>query len=161
MRDWHIANARDMQWFDAGQFGFYSDFQKGSRFEEFGFNIGMALPGQPGALYHRESHQEGFLVLSGEALLIVEGEERPLRAWDYFHCPAGVEHIIVGAGDGPCVLIGVGGRVGPGNLVYPVNHVALKHGAGVKEEPATPRDAYAQFPESEPKPVPFREEFLP
>ena len=102
MSDWYIANAKDMQWFDAGQFGFYSDFQKGTHFEEFGFKIGMAMPGRPGALYHRESHQEGFLVLSGEALLIVEGEERPLRAWDYFHCPAGVEHIIVGAGDACC-----------------------------------------------------------
>jgi uncharacterized cupin superfamily protein len=159
MSDWHIANAKDMQWFDAGKFGFYSDFQQGTHFEEFGFNIGMALPGQPGALYHRESHQEGFLVLSGEALLIVEGEERLLRAWDYFHCPAGVEHILVGAGDRPCVVIGIGGRVGRGNPVYPVNAVALKHGAGVEQETATPKEAYAPFPE--PKPVPFREEFLP
>jgi uncharacterized cupin superfamily protein len=159
MSDWYIANARDMEWFDGGEFGFYSDFQKGGHFEEFGFNVGMVLPGQPGALYHRESHQEGFLVLSGEALLIVEGEERPLRAWDYFHCPASVEHIIVGAGHGPCVLIGVGARVGPGNPVYPVNDVALKHGAGVEQETATPRDAYAPF--SEPVAVPFREEFLP
>jgi uncharacterized cupin superfamily protein len=159
MSDWHIANARDMQWFDAGQFGYYSDFQKGSPFEEFGFNIGMVLPGQPGGFYHRESHQEGFLVLSGEALLIVEGEERPLRAWDYFHCPAGVEHIIVGGGNGPCVLIGVGGRVGPGNLVYPVNDVALKHAAGVERETASPKEAYAPFPED--TPIPFREDFLP
>jgi uncharacterized cupin superfamily protein len=159
MSDWYIANARDMEWFDGGEFGFYTDFQKGGHFEEFGFNVGMVLPGQPGALYHRESHQEGFLVLSGEALLIVEGEERPLRAWDYFHCPASVEHIIVGAGHGPCVLIGVGARVGPGNPVYPVNDVALKHGAGVEQETATPRDAYAPF--SEPVAVPFREEFLP
>jgi uncharacterized cupin superfamily protein len=159
MSDWYIANARDMQWFDAGQFGFYSDFQRDNHFDEFGFNIGMALPGHPGALYHRESHQEGFLVLSGEAVLIVEGEERPLRVWDYFHCPAGVEHIIVGAGDGPCVLLGVGGRVGPGNPVYPVSAVALKHGAGVEQETATPKEAYAPFPE--PTPVPFREEFLP
>jgi uncharacterized cupin superfamily protein len=159
MSDWHIANARDMQWFDAGKFGFYSDFQQGSHFEELGFNIGMALPGQPGALYHREAHQEGFLILSGEALLIVEGEERPLRQWDYFHCPAGVEHILVGAGDGPCVVIGLGGRVGPGNPVYPVNDVALQHGAGVEQETAVPKEAYAPFPV--PEPVPFREEFLP
>jgi uncharacterized cupin superfamily protein len=159
MSDWYIANARDMQWFDGRQFGFYSDFQKGGHFEEFGFNIAMVLPGQPGALYHRESHEEGFLVLSGQAVLIVDGEERPLRAWDYFHCPAGVEHVIVGAGDGPCVLIGVGGRVGPGNPVYTVNDVALKHGAGVEEETATSSDAYAPFPG--PVAVPFREEFLP
>jgi len=159
MSDWYIANAKDMQWFDAGQFGFYSNFQKGNHFDEFGFNIGMVRSGQPVALYHRESHQEGFLILSGEALLIVDGEERPLRRWDYFHCPAGVEHIIVGAGDGPCVLLGVGGRVGPGNPVYPVNAVALKHGAGVEHETAVPKEAYAPFPEA--APVPFREDFLP
>jgi uncharacterized cupin superfamily protein len=159
MSDWHIANARDTQWFDAGKFGVYSDFQQGEHFEEFGFNIGMALPGQPGGLYHRESHQEGFLILSGEALLIVEGEERRLRQWDYFHCPAGVEHILVGAGDGPCVVIAVGGRVGPGNPVYPVNDAALKHGVGVEQETTVGKDAYAPWPG--PEPVPFREEFLP
>jgi hypothetical protein len=31
------------------------------------------------AMYHWEADQEHFLVLSGDALLIVEGEERPLR----------------------------------------------------------------------------------
>ena len=105
MSGWHIANARDVQWHDGGHFGVYCDFEQGEHFDELGFGLGMVLPGQPDALYHREDHQEGFLVLSGEALLIVEGEERPLEAWDYFHCPAGVEHIIVGAGDGPCVVL--------------------------------------------------------
>ena len=159
MSGWNIANARDVQWFDGGPFGFYADFQQGDHFDEFGFNIGMVLPGQPVALYHRESHQEGFLILSGEALLIVDGEERPLRRWDYFHCPAGIEHIVVGAGNGPCVLLGVGGRVGPGDPVYPVDPVALKHGAGVEHETAVPKEAYAPFPED--TPVPFREDFLP
>jgi uncharacterized cupin superfamily protein len=159
MSGWHVANLRDVQWFDGGQFGFYCDFQQGDHFDEFGFNAGMVLPGQPIALYHRESHQEGFLVLSGEALLLVEGEERPLRAWDYFHCPEGVEHIVVGAGEGPCVLLGVGGRLGSEETVYPVDPVALKHGAGVERETASPKEAYAPFPEA--APVPFREEFLP
>ena len=40
-------------------------------------------------MHHRENAQEGFLVLSGECLLIVEEEERRLRAWDFFHCPGG------------------------------------------------------------------------
>jgi hypothetical protein len=40
-------------------------------------------PGQPNALYHAESEQEAFLVLSWECRLLVEGEERLLRnlAW--------------------------------------------------------------------------------
>jgi hypothetical protein len=32
--------------------------------------------------YHRETEQEDFLVLSREALLIAEGQERPLKQWD-------------------------------------------------------------------------------
>ncbi len=156
---WYIKSIRDVQWWDAGNFGFYGDFEQGERFPEFGFNFGVAWPGQPAAMYHREDHQEGFLVLSGEILLIVEGEERLLKAWDYFHCPAGVEHITVGAGDGPAFVIAVGGRVGPGNPVYPTNDVALRHGAGVERETSDPKEAYGPFPE--PQKTPFREEFLP
>ena len=37
--------------------------------------------------------QQDFFVLKGEALLLVAGEERPLQAWDFFHCPAGTEHV--------------------------------------------------------------------
>jgi uncharacterized cupin superfamily protein len=137
----------------------YGDFEQGEPFPEFGFNFGVVWPGQPTALYHREDHQEGFLVLSGECLVIVEGEEHPLKQWDYFHCPAGVAHILVGAGEGPAFVVAVGGRVGPDNLVYPVDPVALKHGAGVEEEPTSPAGAYGRFPK--PEPTTFREEFLP
>ncbi len=158
MSGWHVLNARDVQWHDAGPCGFYADFQAGEAFTEIGFNIGMGLPGQPGALYHREDHQECFFVLRGEALLIVEGQERPLKRWDYFHCPAGIDHIVVVAGDGPCVLLAVGSRVGPTNPVFPVNEVALKHGAGVEVEATSGREAYAHVPE--PVETPFREEFV-
>jgi len=156
---WFIRNMRDVQWYDAGRFGVYGDFEQGEPFPEFGFNFGVVWPGQPNALYHREDHQEGFLVLSGECLLIVEGEEHTLKQWDYFHCPAGVAHILVGAGEGPAFVVAVGGRVGPDNLVYPVDPVALKHDAGVEEEPTSPAGAYGRFPK--PEPIPFREEFLP
>jgi uncharacterized cupin superfamily protein len=155
---WHVANVRDVQWYDAGRSGFYADFEQGERFPELGFNIGMALPGQIAALYHRESHQECYFVLHGEGILIVEGEERPLKQWDYFHCPAGVDHICVATGDGPFVVIAVGGRVGKNEIVYPVDATALRHGAGVGAETTSPREAYASF--DEPKPVPFREEFI-
>jgi uncharacterized cupin superfamily protein len=156
---WYIKNIRDVQWYDAGDFGVYGDFEQGEHFPEFGFNFGVAWPGQPSALYHREDHQEGFLVLSGEILLIVEGEEHLLKQWDYFHCPAGVAHIMVGAGNGPAFVIGIGGRVGPGNTVYLADPVAQKHGAAVEQETTDPKEAYA--PLSEPTPTPFREEFLP
>ena len=99
-------------------------------------------------LYHRENHQEGFLVLAGECLLLVEGEERTLKAWDFFHCPGGTAHIIVGAGDGLAVVVAVGARGGRKGLRYLVDAVALKHGAGVEEETAKPSEAYARFPRS-------------
>lgn len=54
--------------------------------------------------------QEDFLVLAGEALAIVEGEEHPLRRWDFVHCPPGTSHVIIGAGEGPCLVLAVGAR---------------------------------------------------
>src|SRR3954449_3100385 len=106
---WYVLNARRAQWQHARGFG-GSDlsFQGDVRFRDVGVHLGVALPGEPASMYHREENQEGFLVLSGECLLIVEGEERTLRAWDYFHCPAGTPHVLVGAGDGPCVVLALG-----------------------------------------------------
>jgi uncharacterized cupin superfamily protein len=157
---WQIRNIRDVQWYDAGQMGgVYGDFEQGERFPEVGFNFGILWPGQTVGMYHREANQEGFLVLSGECLLLVEGEERTLRQWDYFHCPAGVDHIIVGAGSGPAFLIAVGGRTGSGDTVYPVEPLALAHDAGVERETPASAEAYAAYPEA--RPIPFREPFLP
>jgi uncharacterized cupin superfamily protein len=100
-------------------------------------------------MYHYENDQEDFLVVSGEAVLIVEGEERPLRAWDFVHCPAGTDHIIVGAGDRPCVVVSTGSRVNAeGDWGgYTVNEAALKHGAGVETATKDPKEAYAPYPE--------------
>jgi hypothetical protein len=42
-------------------------------------------------------------VLAGEALLLVEGQERRVRQWDFVHCPSETRHAFVGAG--PCVLL--------------------------------------------------------
>jgi uncharacterized cupin superfamily protein len=113
-------------------------------------------------MYHWEADQEDFLVLSGEALLIAEGEERPLRQWDFFHCPAGTKHIIVGAGDEPCVVLAVGAREhqgGAGWGGYMVDETALRHGAGVEEKTTDPAQAYARFPKFEQSP--YREGWLP
>ena len=100
------------------------------------------------AMYHWEVDQEDFLVLSGEALLIVEGEERPLRAWDFVHCPSETKHTLVGAGGGPCVVLGVGSRTvtGEGWGGYTVDEVALRHNAGVEAETTDEEVAYAKVP---------------
>jgi uncharacterized cupin superfamily protein len=105
-------------------------------------------------MYHAEDAQEDFLVLSGECVLIVEGEERGLKAWDFVHCPPMTEHVFVGAGDGPCVVVAVGARRQGRALVYPVNETALKYGAGVEEETSEPSVAYARFAEDLPVPSP-------
>jgi uncharacterized cupin superfamily protein len=104
------------------------------------------------AMYHRENDQEDFLVLAGEALLIVEGEERPLRQWDFVHCPPGTNHVILGAGDGSCLLVAVGARersTGPDWGAYTVDEAALRHGAGVEQETTDWQEAYARFPTRE------------
>jgi uncharacterized cupin superfamily protein len=105
------------------------------------------------SMYHWEADQEDFLVLSGEALLLVEGEERPLRAWDFVHCPPDTRHTILGAGSGPCAIVAVGARdksIGENWGGYPVDELALAHDAGVKEETTVPAEAYARFPKREP-----------
>ncbi len=114
-----------------------------------GFNINVLLPGQPNGMYHGESGQEDFLVLSGECILILEGEERRLKAWDFVHCPPMAEHIFVGAGDGPCVIVMTGRRRESEEIRYPVNDVAAKHDAGVLEETTSPEEAYARFERGE------------
>jgi uncharacterized cupin superfamily protein len=110
-------------------------------------------PGEPNSMYHWETETESFLVLSGEALLIVEGQERPLRRWDFLHCPPKTEPVIVGAGDGPCVVLAMSSREnqahGPYGA-YTVDEVALRHGAGVEEETQDAEVAYARAPKSEP-----------
>jgi uncharacterized cupin superfamily protein len=106
-------------------------------------------PGEPIGMYHWEADQEDFLVLSGEALPLVEGEERALHQWDFVHCPAGTAHMMVGAGTRPCAVLAVGAREHqdrPGRRGYTVDAVALRHGAGVERETTDPAEAYASSP---------------
>jgi uncharacterized cupin superfamily protein len=154
-----VLNVRDARWFDGHELGgLYATFEgEGARFAQIGVGIGILRPGEANALYHGEDAQEDFLVLAGECLLLVEGEERPLKAWDFVHCPPWTEHIFVGAGDGPCLVLGVGARREGRGLRFPVNELALKHGAGVQEEPTDSREAYAPY--SEPTPIPCPPEF--
>jgi uncharacterized cupin superfamily protein len=137
---WFVVNVRDAQWLSSENgekrpSGSECDFEgpeSGER--KLGVRLHVLEPGEPNGLYHSESAQEAFLVLSGECTLLVEGEERPLRAWDFFHCPAGTEHIFVGAGDGPCVIFMAGARAHRGSAVYTRSEAALRHGAGVQTE---------------------------
>jgi quercetin dioxygenase-like cupin family protein len=111
---WWVRNARELEW-TSNRMGEYCLLAA----DELAINLNVLAKGQPMALYHHEPHQEGFLVLRGECVAIVDGEEHPLRAWDYFHCPPGVPHVVVGAGDEPALVVAVGSRVGAGGATYP------------------------------------------
>jgi uncharacterized cupin superfamily protein len=141
---WYVLNARDGVWETRPGLGPGIGFEGDVRFPKYGINIQVLDPGQPNSMYHGEEDQEDFLVLHGECILVVEGEERRLKAWDFVHCPPYTRHVFVGAGDGPCAIVMVGGRQGSG-LVYPVDEIALKHDAGVAEETPDPKVAYERF----------------
>jgi uncharacterized cupin superfamily protein len=140
---WYVVNAQESRWLENDEFGSYCHFEGDVRFSGLGLNLCILAPGQPACMYHGESEQEGFVVLRGECLLLVEGQERPLRAWDFFHCPPWTEHVLVGAGTGPCLILAVGRRAPDSKVRYPVAGIALKHGAGVQKETDTGKEAYA------------------
>ena len=149
---WFVVNAREAAWLHNEKFGAGVTFEWTTDFPQFGINIQVMWPGQPNGYYHAEEDQEDFLVLSGECLLLIEGEERRLHAWDFVHCPPETEHIFVGAGDGPCLIFMAGGRTGEKRITYPRSELALRHGAGVETETSVPREAYAPFPKWQPGP---------
>jgi uncharacterized cupin superfamily protein len=156
---WFVLNAREAQWFWAEGRPALCDFERDEpRWPELGVNICIVEPGQPMWRYHREADQEDFLVLAGEATAIVEDEERPLKAWDLLHCPPNTGHAIVGAGDGPCVIVAVGSRRFKGSH-YPVNETAARYGASVREETTRASVAYAAL--SPHHPTRYREGWLP
>jgi uncharacterized cupin superfamily protein len=143
---WFVLNAHDARWYYVEGRGAFCDFEGEQEFSQLGANVQVFMPGEAMAMYHWEADQEDFLVVSGEALLIVEGEERALRQWDFVHCPRDTKHTILGAGSGPCVVVAVGAREhqdGPGWGGYTVDEVALRHEAGVEKETNLPDEAYA------------------
>ena len=164
---WFVLNARDARWIRREGRGVNLPFTGWTEHEAETFfpRLGMALivlgPGEPVGMYHWEADQEDFLILSGEGLLLIEGEERPLRQWDFVHCPPGTGHIIVGAGSEPCVVLAVSSRVNQAGDwgAYTVNDVALRHGVGVEEETSDTSVAYGRFKPSEP--TPYRDGWLP
>jgi len=145
---WFVVNVRDAAWEVHDVFGASCTFEShAAGFDELGIRLVVLEPGQPNGLYHAEETQEDFLVVVGECLVLVEGQERRLRPWDFFHCPPGTAHIVVGAGEGPCVVLMTGARQPGRAIVYPVSELALRHGAGVETETRSARDAYALYPD--------------
>ena len=143
---WFVVNVADAPAQLHHQAGSWVRFEDpDQRFPDFGINIHVLQPGQPNAKYHAESGQEDFLVLSGECIAIIEGEERRLRAWDFVHCPGGTAHLFVGAGDGPCAILMVGARPPDETVHYPVNELAARYGGSVPRATSDPEEAYSDW----------------
>ena len=159
---WFVLNARDAVWRESEGRGFSTVFEGEPQFSQLGIQLASLAPGEPLSMYHWEADQEDFLILSGVGLLIIEGEERPLRAWDFVHCPAEAKHTIIGVGEGKCIVLAVGARersTGPNWGGYTVDEAAIRHRAGVEQETSDPGEAYQRFGER--KPTRYREGWLP
>ena len=159
---WFVLNAKDSRWYHSDARGAFCDLEGDAEFTQLGINLQVLGPGQPMAMYHWEADQEDFLVVSGEALLIIESQERTLRAWDFVHCPPNTKHTIIGAGEGPCVVVAVGARDksvdNPDWGGYTVDDVAQKHGVGVDEDTNEAVKAYARYERRDP--TRYRAEWL-
>ena len=159
---WFVVNVAEAAWLTNEAFGARCVFEadrrvlrerpdlEPQRFTELGITLAVLDPGKPSGLYHAESNQEDFIVLAGECLLLANGEERALRQWDFAHCPPGTEHVFVGVGDGPCVILMTGARTKDTSIVYSDSAVARRHGAGVEVETSSASEAYAPFPHWQP-----------
>jgi uncharacterized cupin superfamily protein len=160
---WFVVHAGDAAWIVNEVFGVRCVFEANGPvvrkrpdldtvlFDDLGVTLSVIWPGQPSGLYHAESKQESFLVLSGECVLLIEETERPLRAWDFVYCPPGTSHTFVGAGDRPCVIMMVGARGADKRITYPRSELALRAGAGVRRATDSARDAYAERPSWQPE----------
>jgi uncharacterized cupin superfamily protein len=164
---WFVLNARDARWIHREgrganlPFTGWTDAEAETYFPQLGVALVVLGPGEPIGMYHWEADQEDFLVLDGEALLIVEGQERPLRQWDFVHCPPETRHMIVGAGEGRCTILAVGSREHQTGEwgAYTVDETARRHGASVEEDTTDSERAYARFPKS--TPTRYRDGLLP
>ena len=151
---WFVVSIPDAAWVTNEVLGDACVFEgDDAPFPDIGYTLAVLQPGQA-SRYHREANQEDFLVLAGQCLLLIEGEERPLEAWDFVHCPPNTEHAFVGKGDGPCLIFMSGARRdwSEKGIVYPRSEVALRHGAGVESETTSPAEAYAAFQKWQPGP---------
>lgn len=158
---WFILNLGEMPWETVPGFGVARGFDWATGSEDVpgvGVHIHVLQPGEPNGYYHAEDAQEGFIVLSGECLAVVEGQERPMRQWDYLHSPPGTAHITLGAGDGPCVLLMFGSPDPRRKVTWIADETAAKHGASVARTTGVDREAYGDPLPAEalmPAPAPF------
>ena len=140
---WFVLSLVGARGFATAGHGVFCPFESpDADFEDFGINVHVLEPGERSALYHAENVQEGFLVLRGECIAVVEEQERVLREWDYLHCPAGAAHALIGAGDGPCAILMVGARNPDATVHYPVSEAAARHGLSTPVASDVPREAY-------------------
>ena len=136
---WFVVNVADTAGETRMDGAIIASFENGDRpFPHFGINVTVLDDGVPNCLYHREGLQEAFLVLDGEPLLLIEGEERRLRKWDFVHCPPGATHVFVGPG----VILMVGARGPDDELHYPRDELAAKHGASAAADSGVSKEAY-------------------
>ena len=141
---WHVINVKDASWSASSSFGKVCRFEKpGASFPQTGVHLFVLEPGKPNCRYHREDAQEDCLVLTGHCTLLVNEEEKKLGPWDYVHFPAGVSHVLVGDGDGPCAVLLIGHRSKTKELFYPESELARRHGAEAPEPTPDPKVAYA------------------
>jgi uncharacterized cupin superfamily protein len=165
---WFVMSARDARWHDKPGQGFSlpltgdDEYEAETFFPMLGIAIRVMQPGDVSTTYHWESEQEDFLVLAGECLAIIEGEERPLKQWDFVHCPPETKHAFVGRGDGRCVLLCASSRQfqkdGPWGF-YCADETAAKHNAASPEDTQDGSIAYARFPPS--RETRYRDGLLP
>jgi uncharacterized cupin superfamily protein len=151
---WFVVNVRQARWLhnrlqSVCQFGGEGE----AHFDDLGVSLYHLQPRQAMSLYHHEAGQEDFLVLRGECTLLIEGQERPLGQWDFVHCPPRTAHTIVTT-DQAALILAVGARKEKGSARYPVERVALAHGAGVPNEATPATEVYASFGEPTPGPAP-------
>jgi uncharacterized cupin superfamily protein len=152
---WFILNLSEIAWETTPRGGTWCVFESPSaRSPKLGIGVHVLGLGETPGFYHGESEQEGFLVLSGECIAVVEGQERRMRQWDYLHCPPGTEHITIGASEEPCAVLMVGTRDRDRWIHYPVNEAATRRGASVARATDSPREAYADRPPITPAPPP-------
>jgi mannose-6-phosphate isomerase-like protein (cupin superfamily) len=165
---WFVINAREARWRKRPGRGWslplsgWSDEECETHFTQLGVNLVVLGPGEPMSMYHWEADTEGFLVIAGEPVLVMEGEERRLRQWDYVHCPPSANHVIAGAGERPCVVLAMSSRqfmATPEWGGYSVDEAAGRYNANPPEETNDPSYAYERFEGS--VPARYEEGWLP
>jgi uncharacterized cupin superfamily protein len=136
---WFVVNIGDAAGATRREGAVHAPFESAScGFPHFGINVVVLEDGVPNCLYHRENLQEAFLVLDGSPRLLIEGEERRLRPWDFVHCAPDTTHVFVGPG----VVLMVGARSADEKVHYPVDELAAKYGASASAPSDDPLEAY-------------------